>query len=132
VTTAEPYRRSSLYLSWSPFVMLGLAAAVLLSRWNHSLQFASVFVVVAYVHSRWFPRQFVVAADGLSLTFPFGRQLFLPKSTVSVRMEMVGAFAMTERRRRFGYPLLESILYQPNAESALRSALTDFGYRVIG
>jgi hypothetical protein len=47
-------------------------------------------------------------------------------------MEMVGAFAMTERRRRFGYPLLESILYQPNAESALRSALTDFGYRVIG
>jgi hypothetical protein len=112
--------------------MLALAAAVLLSRWNHSVQFASLFALLAYVHARWMPRQYVVTADGLSLTFPFGRELFLPRTTVTVRMEMVGAFALTERRRLFGYPLLSSILYDPDASSALRTVLTSFGYRVIG
>jgi len=126
------FDRASWYLTWAPFAMLGLAVVMLLSRWNHSVQFASLFVVLAYVHGRWLPRRYVVAADGLALTFPFGRQLFLPKSTVTVRMEVVGAFALTGRRRRFGYPLLNSLLYQPGASESLRNALTQFGYRVIG
>jgi len=129
---AAAYERTSWYLTWAPFVMLGLAVAILLSGWNHSVQFASLFVVLAYVHARWLPRRYVVAADGLALTFPFGRRLFLPKSTVTVRMEMVGAFALTGRRRWFGYPLLESLLYRPGAEDALRDALAGFGYRVVG
>jgi len=126
------FERASWYLTWAPFVMLGLAVVMLLSRWNHSVQFAALFVVLAYLHARWLPRRYVVAADGLALTFPFGRQLFLPKSTVTVRIEVVGAFALTGRRRRFGYPLLDSLLYRPGASDALRTALTDFGYRVIG
>ena len=112
--------------------MLGLAAAVLLTGWNHSVQFATAFVLVAYVHSRWMPCQYVVAPDGLSLRFPFGRHLFLAKSAVTVRIEMVGAFALTGRHRRFGYPLLTSLLYEPGASSALRNRLTNLGYRVIG
>ena len=126
------FERASWYLTWAPFAMLGLAVVMLLSRWNHSVQFASLFVVLAYLHARWLPRRYVVAADGLALTFPFGRQLFLPKSTVTVRIEVVGAFALTGRRRRFGYPLLDSLLYHPGAADALRTAFIDFGYRVIG
>jgi hypothetical protein len=127
-----PYERASRYLTWAPFAMLILAVVMLLSRWNHSVQFASLFVLIAYVHWRWLPRRYVIADDGLALTFPFGRRVFLPKATVTVRMEVVGAFALTGRRRRLGYPLLDSLLYQPGASDALRNALARFGYRVIG
>jgi hypothetical protein len=112
--------------------MLALAAVVLLSGWNHSVQFATLFVVLAYVHARWLPRRFVVTPDGLVLMFPFGRQLFLPKSSVTVRIEMVGAFALTKQRRLFGYPLLQSLLYRPGASAALRDALMGLDYHVIG
>ena len=127
-----PYERASWYLTWAPFAMLGLAVVMLLSRWNHSVQFASLFLGLAYLHARWLPRRYVVSSNGLVLTFPFGRQLFLPKSVVTVRLEMVGAFAFTEQHRRFGYPLLGSLLYQPNASASLRGALHNFGYRVVG
>jgi len=131
-SSTAPYERASWYLTWAPFAMLGLAVVMLLSRWNHSVQCASLFVLLAYVHRRWLPRRYVVTADGLALTFPLRRQVFLPKSAVTVRMEMVGAFALTGRHRRWGYPLLTSLLYQPGSSDALRNALAGFGYRVIG
>ena len=57
-----------------------------------------------------------VPEDGLALTFPFGRHLFLPRSSLTVRMEVVGAVALVGRRRHFGYLLMERIGYEPDNE----------------
>ena len=119
------------FLRWSPKVLLGLAVLVVASRWNHSIQFATLFVVVAYLHGRWLPWRFAVREDGVELWFPFGRHLFLWKHAITIRVEVVGAIALTGARRKFGYPLMDGILYQPDHESMLRSVFVDRGYDVI-
>ncbi|HEV7524701.1 MAG TPA: hypothetical protein VGP92_07030 [Acidimicrobiia bacterium] len=118
------------FLRWWPKFLLGLAVLILLVGTNHAIQFASLLALVAYVHGRWLPWQFAVRADGLALTFPFGRQLFLPRSALTVRIEMVGAIAMVGRRRHFGYLLMDRIGYEPRGEERLRGAFTGFGYRL--
>ena len=119
----------SRFLRWAPKIMLGLAVAILVSRWSHSLQFATLFVSVAYVHGRWLPYSFTVADDGLALRFPFGRRLFLPKDAITIRVEAVGATVVPKPRRRFGYPLFDHVLYDP--ESMLAEAFVDRGYHVV-
>ena len=119
----------SRYLRWAPKLWLVLAVAVLLSGWSHSVQFATTFVLVAYVHGRWLPYTFLIADDGLALRFPFGRRLFLPKHSITIRLEMVGATVLTKSRRRWGYPLFDHVLYHP--ESMLAEAFVDRGYHVV-
>jgi hypothetical protein len=72
--------------------------------------------------------RFAIRADGLTLGFPFGRQVFIPRASMTIRMEMVGAVAMVEHRRFLGYLLLEHIGYEPNSEDRLRGVFTGFGY----
>jgi hypothetical protein len=110
--------------------MIGMAVLTLASRWNHSVQFATLFAVVAYIHGRWLPWRFTIRADGVDLVFPFGRRLFLPKHSVTIRIEVVGAIALVGRRRRFGYPLMDGILYVPNHDVVLRNAFMQRGYDV--
>jgi hypothetical protein len=127
--SARPaYEGASPFLRWFPWGLLALAAIVLASRWNHSIQFATLLAVLAYVHGRWLPSRFVVFADGLALRFPFGRHIFLPKQSLTIRIEMVGAFALTGAHRRFGYPLLNRILYEPGHQELLRRVFTENGY----
>lgn len=76
------------------------------------------------------PWRFVVGDEGLQLTFPFGRRLFLPKGSTSIRLEHVGAFAMVGHRRWFGYRLHERLLYEPGQAPCLRNAFAWFGYDV--
>jgi len=125
----EGFDGQSAYLRWSPKIYLACAAAVLASRWNHSIQFASLFAFVAWVHGRWLPYRFVVADEGLALLFPFGRRLFLPKSAVRIRLEVVGATALTGTRKRFGYPIFDHVLYHP--DSVLADAFIERGYDIM-
>jgi hypothetical protein len=126
------YEGTSGFLLWAPKVFLFMAAAIYLSHWNHSIEFATTFVVLAFIHSRWLPWRFEIREDGLELVFPFGRRLFLSRSFATVRVDVVGAMVYDGRRgkHRFGYPLMDGILYTPGRESVLRSAFVDRGYTV--
>ncbi|MCU1466208.1 MAG: hypothetical protein JWM72_2136 [Actinomycetia bacterium] len=120
------------FLRWWPKLLLGLGAVVLYFDSNHAIQWATLFALVAYVHGRWLPWQFTIREDGIALAFPFGRRLFLPRSSLTVRIEVVGAIAMVGRRRHFGYLLMDRIGYEPNSEGRLRGAFTGFGYTLVG
>jgi hypothetical protein len=130
MSSLPAYKGASTYLRWFPKALLALALGVLVSRWNHSIQFATLLALVAYIHERWLAWQFFVADDGITLRFPFGRRAFLSKDSVTIRIDMVGAFALGGRRRRFGYPLFDGILYQPGHEDALRLIFQEHGYDV--
>jgi hypothetical protein len=125
---AGSYQGGSAFLRWWPKVMVGLAFWVLMMGGVRSIQWATLLVVLAFVHGRWLPWQFTILEDGLLLTFPFGRHLFLPKASLTVRMEVVGATALVGRRRKFGYLLMDRILYEPGREILLRTAFTGLGY----
>jgi len=119
------------FLRWAPKVFVVMAVAMYVSHWSHSLQFATVFLLLAFIHSRWLPWRFEIEDDGLLLLFPFGRRLFLNRSSSTVRIDVVGAMVYDGlRRRRFGYPLMDGILYQPGRESLLRAAFLDRGFLV--
>jgi hypothetical protein len=124
---AGSYQGGSAFLRWWPKVMVAFAAWVLLIGWSRSIQWATLLVVIAYIHGRWLPHQFTILEDGLALTFPFGRHLFLPTTSPTVRAEVVGAIALIGRRRRFGYLLMDRILYEPGREILLRTAFTGVG-----
>ena len=124
------YQGGNRFLRWWPKALLGLALLILVVGWNHSVQFAALLAVSAYIHGRWLPWQFTATDEGLALSFPFGRRLFLAKSALTVRLEVVGAIALVGRRRRFGYPLMERVLYEPGHEQLLHTVFTDLGYRV--
>jgi hypothetical protein len=126
------YEGTSTFMLWAPKVFVFMAVGIYLSHWNHSIEFASTFLVLAFIHSRWLPWRFEIRDDGLQLVFPFGRHLFVSRSSATIRVDVVGAMLYDDGRGkfRFGYPLLDGILYQPGRESVLRSAFVDRGYTV--
>jgi hypothetical protein len=130
VADAMSYQGGSSFLRWWPSVLLAFAAAAAFFGGFRGLPWAAALVLVAYFHLRWMAWQFTVQDDGVALAFPFGRQVFLPKSALTVRMEFVGATALVGRHRRLGYPLLDSILYVPGRTVLLRTALTGLGYKL--
>jgi hypothetical protein len=125
---AGSYQGGSAFLRWWPKVMLVLATWMLVTSWSRSIQWATLFVVIAFIHGRWLPWQFTILEGGLALTFPFGRRLFLPKNALTVRMEAVGATALIGRRRKFGYLLMDRFLYEPGRDILLRTAFVGLGY----
>jgi hypothetical protein len=125
------YEGSSGFLRWWPKVLLGFAFVVVAYRWNHSLQWATVLVVAAFLHGRLLPWRFEVLDDGLHLLFPFGRRVFLPKGSTTVRLETVGAVALIGGHTHLGYLLHDGVLYVPDQRSRLRRALNFYGYRVV-
>jgi hypothetical protein len=125
------YEGSSGFLRWWPKALLVAAFGVLYIGWSHSLQWATLFVVCAWVQARMLPWRFRVLADGVDLVFPFGRRLFLPKSATTVRLESVGAVAMTPERRRFGYLLQDGVLYVPDRRLRMQRAFAFYGYHVV-
>lgn len=124
------YEGSSGFLRWWPKVLLGLALGVALVHWNHWVQFATVLVGCAWLHGRLLPWRFTVLADGLDLVFPFGRHVFLPKPATTVRIETVGAVAMTGTHR-LGYLLHDGVLFEPGQRARLQRAFAFYGYRVV-
>ena len=124
------YEGQNRFLRWWPKMLLALAVPILYVGWVHAIQWVSLLVLVAYIHGRWLPWRFTIRSDGLELTFPFGRRIFLPRASLTVRLEMVGAVAMTGRRRHFGYLLFDSIGYDPGGEGRLRDAFTIAGYNL--
>jgi hypothetical protein len=126
------YEGTSAFLLWAPKVFLFMALVMFLGRWSHWIEFATAFTLLAFIHSRWLPWRFEIQDDGLRLLFPFGRDLFLQRSLTTIRVDVVGAMVYDGRRgrTRFGYPLMDGILYQPGRESLLRSAFVDRGYTV--
>jgi hypothetical protein len=131
MTEVAVYQGRNRFLRWWPKLLLVLGAIVLYVDWDHAIQWATLLAAVAYVHGRWLPWKFTIHEDGLALTFPFGRHLFLPRSSLTVRMEIVGAVALVGRRRHFGYLLMERIGYEPDSERRLRGAFTGFGYKLM-
>jgi len=125
------YQGRNRFLRWWPKLLLVVAVGVVFMGWNHTVQFATLLCLIAYIHARWLPWRFTIRDDGLTLIFPFGRHLFIAKSSLTVRMEMVGAVALVGRHRHFGYLLLDRLGYEPDAEGRLRRALTGFGYNLI-
>jgi hypothetical protein len=121
---------SSAFLRWFPKVMLALAGFVLVSGWPRSIQWAVLLALGAYVYGRWLPWRFDVLDEGIALTFAFGRHLFLPKRSTTVRLEHVGAFALPQNRRRLGYPLANGLGFRPDRERGMRLALLLHGYRI--
>ena len=126
------YEGTSGFLLWAPKVFLAMALVMYLTHWNHSIEFMTAFLLLAFIHSRWLPWRFEIQDDGLKLVFPFGRHLFLSRSIATIRVDVVGAMVYDDRagRFRFGYPLMDGILYQPGRESVLRSAFVNRGYTV--
>lgn len=125
------YEGASAFLRWWPKVMIGLAIATFVLRIDHALQWATLLVVCAWVHGRVLPWRFAVLADGLDLVFPFGRRVFLPRPSTTVRLEPVGAVAMSGTHRHLGYLLHDGVLYQPGQRTRLRNAFDFYGYRVV-
>jgi hypothetical protein len=125
------YEGNSRFLRWWPKVLLGLAFAVAVVHWSHWFQFATVFVVCAWLHGRMLPWRFAVLADGLELVFPFGRRVFLPKPSTTVRLESVGAVAMTGTHRHLGYLLHDGVLFEPGRRLRMRRAFDYYGYHVV-
>jgi hypothetical protein len=124
------YQGTSEFLLWAPRVFVFMAVAMYAGHWNHSIEFATTFLLLAFVHSRWLPWRFEIGNDALQLVFPFGRRLFLSRNLATVRVDVVGAMVYdgSRGRLRFGYPLMDGILYRPGRESLLRSAFLDRGY----
>jgi hypothetical protein len=60
-----------------------------------------------------------------------GRRRFLSKDTLTIRVDLVGAFALIGKHRRFGYPLLDQILYRPGHEDELRTVFVEHGFTVV-
>jgi hypothetical protein len=125
------YEGSSGLLRWWPKVLLGMAFVLAVLHWSHWVQWATVLVLCAWVHGRMLPWHFSVLDDGVELLFPFGRRVFLPKPVTTVRLDMVGAVAMTGSHRRLGYLLHDGVLYVPDRRIRLRRALEYYGYRVV-
>jgi hypothetical protein len=125
------YEGSSGFLRWWPRTLVGIAFAIAVVHWSHWVQWATVCLVCAYVHGRLLPWRFSVLPDGVELRFPFGRRLFLAKPDTTVRLETVGAVAMTADRRFLGYLLHDGVLYEPGRRLRLRRALDYYGYRVV-
>jgi len=128
VSDAPSYQGGSAFLLWWPRALLALAFGVLVVGWSRSIQWVTLFAVAAYIHGKWLPCQFTIFDEGLVLKFPFGRQLFLPKKSLTVRMEVVGAIALVGRRRKFGYPLMDRLLYEPGRGILLGTAFRALGY----
>ena len=126
------YQGTSAYMLWAPKVCLGMAALMFVMHWPHWIQFASTFVLVAFIHSRWLPWRFEIHDDGIQLLFPFGRRLFLNRSIATVRVDVVGAMVYNDRfgKKWFGYPLKDGILFHPGQESLLRAAFVSRGFTV--
>jgi hypothetical protein len=131
VDCQDAFQGESGYMRWAPKAMLALAVAVLVARWTHSLQWASLLVLVAYVHERCLAWRFVVSDDGVLLVFPFGREAFVPRESAIVKVEMVGVVLRMQGRLR-RYLLFDGVLYRPGSEDALRAAFSARGFRVIG
>lgn len=124
------YQGGSAFLRWWPKALLACAIWVLVTTIPHSVQWATLLVGAAYVHGKWLPCQFTVLEEGLTLRFPFGRRRFLRKDALTIRMEVVGAFALVGRHRKFGYPILDRILYEPGRSLLLRTAFKELGYEL--
>jgi hypothetical protein len=126
------YEGTSGFLLWAPRVFLVMAVAMYVGHWSHWVEFSTTFLLIAFVHSRWLPWRFEILENGLRLRFPFGRRLFLSRSCTTVRVDVVGAMVYDARRARlrFGYPLMDGILYHPGREALLRAAFVDRGYTV--
>lgn len=129
---AEPtsYQGGSFFLRWWPGMLLALALMLAVMSDLRAIQWITLLVVVAAIHVRWMPWQFTIREEGLTLIFPFGRRLFLPKSSLTVRIETIGATALLGRHRRIGYLLMDRILYEPGNEILLRTAFTGLGYEL--
>ena len=125
------YEGTSAFLRWWPKALLGFALVLVAYRWNHSLQWATLLVVAAWLHGRFLPWRFEVLDDGLHLEFPFGRRVFLPKGSTTVRLDRVGAVAWLGGHRHLGYLLHDGVLYVPDQRSRLQRALNFYGYRVV-
>jgi hypothetical protein len=129
MTDAPTYQGGSGFLRWWPRTLLGLAALVVVLGVARSLPWAALFVLVALLHSWLLPCQFTILDEGLAPLFPFGRRVLLPKQTLTIRMDDVGALAFVGRHRHSGYPLLDRILYEPGRSLLLRTAFAGLGYR---
>ncbi len=125
------YESSSQFLRWWPKILVAAAVLTIVLGVERSLEWAGLFAVSAYVHGRWLPWRFRVFDDGLALTFAFGRRLFVPKRNTTVRIQYAGAVALVGRARRFGYPLIDQVLYKPGNTKRLALALDAAGYDII-
>lgn len=125
------YEGHSAFLRWWPKVLLLVAVWVLSVGGMRAIQWAVFVVVVAVVQSHYVPWRFTILDEGLHLQFPFGRRVFLLKPATTVRLETVGAVAMTDPHSRIGYVLHDGMLYVPDQRTRLYDALTILGYRVV-
>ena len=130
---ASRYEGSSGFLRWWPRALALIALVLALGSFAQpgTIQWAALFASVAVLHALWVSWRFVVSDEGIDLTFPLGRRVFLPKDSTSIRLEYVGAFALIGHHRRFGYPLNERFLYEPGQAPRLRNAFAWFGYDVV-
>ncbi len=130
VPNAEDFEGRSGYLRWAPKVFLVVAAVVLWTRWNHSLEFAGTFLLAAFLHGQWLAWRFVVSDDSVTMTFPFGRRVVVAKEAANVKIEIVGA-TLRIRGRLLRYLLFDGVLYRPGREELLRNEFVARGFTVL-
>jgi hypothetical protein len=124
------YEGSSAFLRRWPKVLLGLGLIVLVYGASQELQWAALFGLAAWLHGRLLPWRFTITAEGIELTYPFGRHRFLPKPGLRIRMEHIGAVAMSSARP-FGCLLMDGVLYEPSRAPRLRAAFVALDYEIV-
>jgi hypothetical protein len=130
----SPHVMSSRYVGQSVFLrcwppgMVVLGAVVLTIAGAGALLYCALFVIFGLVVARSLPWRFAVLDEGIALWFPFGRRLFLPKDTVTVRVSGGSPVAYPEMFRWFGYPLTDGLVER--RRKVLRAVLLEHGFRV--
>ncbi len=62
---AGVYEGRNPFLRWWPKLLVVIAVGVVLLGWNHTVQWATLLCLLAYVHGRWLPWRFTIGEDGI-------------------------------------------------------------------
>jgi hypothetical protein len=108
--------------------MVVLGAVVLAGAGVGAFVFCAVVAACGLVSARYLPWRFAVLDDGIALWFAFGRRLFLPRDTVTVRVRSGSPVAYPAAFRRFGYPLTDGLVER--RRKLLHAVLVEHGFRV--
>jgi hypothetical protein len=108
--------------------MVVFAGLVLIGTGRGASFYAVLFAICGVISARYLPWRFAVLDEGIALWFPFGRRMFLPKDTVTVRVGSGSTVAYPEVFRRFGYPLTDGLVER--RRMALRAVLVEHGFRI--
>jgi hypothetical protein len=117
------YVGQSRFLRYGPTVMVVFAALALVTGGATS---ALLFALPAALVALTIPWRFEVFDRGISLHFGFGKERFLARELVTVRVGLGAPVVLPRGAERFGYPLTDGLIERDR--TALRRSLALHGF----